>query len=189
MRTDIIAIDNQGTGFTEVMDHASRAAQYSGLNGKEALQLEIMTEELLSLTKSVTGEMKAQFWIDITQKLYELHLTTETDMTREKRTYLLQTATSGKNEAAQTFLGMLRNVLDEARLPSQAKARYQVSDEVLSKVMSHQVLSAEELEKMDKPVEIPKWDGYEKSILQHVSDSVRIAIRGGVVDITVVKQF
>ena len=189
MRTDIIEIDNQGNGFAEAMDHASRAAEYSGLKAKDTLHLEIMTEELLSLVKSVTGEMKAAFWIENEGKHFKLHLSTQTEMTREKRAYLLQTATSGKNEAAGTFLGMLRDILDAARAPSEARARYQVSDEVLSKVMSHQVISEDALNNPDQSVEIPKWDEYEKSILQHVADGVRIAIRGGEVEITAVKQF
>ena len=39
------------------------------------------------------------------------------------------------------------------------------------------------------PIEDPEWDGYERSVLRKVADNVKIAIRGGVVDMTVSKVF
>jgi hypothetical protein len=33
------------------------------------------------------------------------------------------------------------------------------------------------------------WDGYERSVLAKVADQVKVAIRGGVVDMTVSKKF
>ena len=39
------------------------------------------------------------------------------------------------------------------------------------------------------PIEIPEWDEYEQSILRNAADTVKIAIRGGFVDMTVSKSF
>ena len=39
------------------------------------------------------------------------------------------------------------------------------------------------------PIQIPKWDEYEQSILRNAADNVKIAIRGGIVDMTVSKSF
>ena len=39
------------------------------------------------------------------------------------------------------------------------------------------------------PIEIPKWDEYEQSILRNAADNVKISICGGVVDMTVSKSF
>ena len=38
-------------------------------------------------------------------------------------------------------------------------------------------------------IEDLEWDGYEKSVLRGLADDVRIAIRGGLVDMTVSKKF
>ena len=35
----------------------------------------------------------------------------------------------------------------------------------------------------------PEWDGYERSVLRKVADTVKIAIRGGVVAMTVSKDY
>ena len=34
-----------------------------------------------------------------------------------------------------------------------------------------------------------EWDGYERSVLRNISDDIRIAIRGGLVEMTVTKDF
>ena len=94
MKSDIIRIDNQGNGFQEALTQTEKAAQYRGLSRKESLQLRLCTEELLSLARSVTGEMKASFWLESEEKRFSLHLSTETVMDREKRKNLIASATS-----------------------------------------------------------------------------------------------
>lgn len=37
--------------------------------------------------------------------------------------------------------------------------------------------------------EDPKWDGYERSVLRQLADNVKVAIRGGIVNLTVSKDF
>ena len=176
MRTDIIQVDNQGNGFAEIMDQATRAAEYCRLERQDTLRLQIMTEELLSLVKSV---------IETDHGKIELHLTTRSKLSREKRDQLIKSASSGKNEAAGTFLGMLRNFLEQAT----ANNAPDVSDDVLNKLLSHQVVPEDAFQNPEGSVDIPKWDGYEKSILQHVADNVRITVRGELVDIMVAKSF
>ena len=39
------------------------------------------------------------------------------------------------------------------------------------------------------PAENPEWDEFEKSVLKSVADKVKIAIRGGSIDMTVIKSF
>ena len=109
MKSDIIRIDNQGSGFQDALAETAKAAQYRELNHKEALQLQLCTEEMLSLARSVTGELEATFWLESEGRHYELHLSTKTVMDREKRNHLLASASSRKNEAAGTFLGKLRD--------------------------------------------------------------------------------
>ena len=185
MKSDIIRVDNQGNGFSEAMDQAVKTAEYNELNPKDTMRLQIMTEELLSLVRSITGSLNAVFWIENEDQYYELHLSTRTDLTKEKRTMLLQSATSGKNEAASSFLGRLRNFLEQARAPQEND----IPDDVLNKLLSHEVLSENSFRNQEDAVEASAWDEYEKSILHHISDKVLISIRGDMVDITVVKTF
>lgn len=173
MKSDIIRIDNQGSGFQDALAETAKAAQYRELNHKEALQLQLCTEEMLSLARSVTGELEATLWLESEGRHYELHLSTKTVMDREKRNHLLASASSRKNEAAGTFLGKLRDAFEEAMV---SDVDYSIPDIAMDDMVN-------------RNIEIPEWDEYEQSILHRVADEVKIGIRGGTVDMSVFKSF
>jgi len=64
MRSDIVSIDNSGKGFQRATDQAKKVATYKGLAELDSIQLQVLTEELLSLARSVTGDLNASFWIE-----------------------------------------------------------------------------------------------------------------------------
>ena len=173
MKTDIISIDNRGNGFQDALEQTVKAAQFRDLDHKEELRLRLCTEEMLSLARSVTGELQAKFWLESEGRKFELHLTTKTVMDKEKRSNLIASATSRKNEAASTFLGKLRDAFEAAML---SEADNSIPDDAMADLANH-------------PIEIPKWDEYEQSILRNAADNVKISICGGVVDMTVSKSF
>lgn len=173
MKSDIIRIDNRGNGFRDALTQTAKAAQFRELDRKEELQLRLCTEEMLSLARSVTGEMEATFWLESEGKSFDLHLSTHTVMDREKRSNLLASATSGKNEAAGSFLGKLRDAFETAMA---SEADNSIPEEAMDDMVN-------------RSIEIPEWDEYEQSILRNTADQVKIAIRGGMVDMTVSKHF
>ena len=175
MRTDTVYIDNQGVGFENALKETEKAAAYRGLSHAESLHLQLCTEEMLSLARSVTGEMKASFWVEAEEKLFHLHMSTETVMDQEKRSQLLASATSQKNEAAKGFLGYLRDAFEKAMT-----AEVNHGDELPVELLT---------DLPNRVIEDPTWDGYEQSTLRRLADSIKIGIRGGLVDMTVSKQF
>ena len=173
MKSDVIKIDNSGNGFQDALIQTTKSAQFRNLSHKETLQLRLCAEEMLSLARSVTGEMQASFWVESTGKQFDIHLSTKTVMDREKRENLLASATSRKNEAAATFLGKLRDAFEQAML---SDVTYSIPEDALDDLANH-------------PIEIPEWDEYEQSILRKVADEVKIAIRGDMVDMTITKKY
>ena len=173
MKSDVIKIDNSGSGFQDALIQTTKSAQFRNLSHKETLQLRLCAEEMLSLARSFTGEMQASFWVESEGKQFDLHLSTKTVMDREKRENLLASATSRKNEAATTFLGKLRDAFEQAML---SEVDYSIPEDALDDLANH-------------PIEIPKWDEYEQSILREVADEVKIAIRGDMVDMTITKKY
>lgn len=176
MKSDIILIDNQGNGFADALEETKKVASYTGLEPKLTTRLQLMTEEMLSLARSVTGEMQAAFWIENEGSHFDLHMATETVMDKEKRYLLLSAASSRKNEAAKGFLGKLRDKLEEAIAAEVDHSEEEIPMDVLGDLANH---SIEDLE----------WDGYERSVLRRLADTIKIAIRGGQVDIIVSKNF
>ena len=175
MKSDTIMIDNQGNGFQAALDETMKAARYQKLSEKDALYLQLCAEEMLSLARSVTGEMQASYWLENDGPRFEMHMCTKTVMDSEKRYLLISSTTSRKNEAAKSFLGWLRNAFEEA-MASDVDHSDQVSDDLPRDVFIH-------------PENEDEWDGYERSILRKVADQVKISVRGRVVDMTVIKDF
>ena len=176
MKSDIILIDNQGKGFTEALEETKKVASYTGLEPKLTTRLQLMTEEMLSLARSVTGEMQASFWIENEGPRFDLHMTTRTVMDKEKRYHLLSSASSRKNEAAKGFLGKLRDKLEEAMAAEVDHSEEEIPMDIISDLANH-------------PIEDTEWDGYERSVLRRLADTIKIAIRGGQVEIIVSKSF
>lgn len=177
MKSNVIHIDNQGNGFDRTVKETQKVAVYEEMGHKESLQLQLITEEMLSLARSVTGEMQASFWIEADNGLFMLHMSTRTKMDAEKRELLLAASTSGKNAAAGSFLGFLRNVFEGA-MASAADHSDNLPDDVLGDLANHTIECRD-----------AEWDGYEQSTLRRLADNIRISIRGDEVDISVTKRF
>ena len=175
MKSDVIKIDNCGSGFDSAVAETKKFARFTNLDSKQSMHLELITEEMLSLAHSVTGEMEASFWIENEKMAFQLHLTTRTVMDKEKRYLLLSSATSRRNEAANTFLGKLRDIFESSML-----ADVDHSDDIPAEVLA---------DVSTYIVEDTGWDGYERSVLRRISDNIKVNIRRGVVDITVAKSF
>lgn len=173
MKSETIKIDNTGRGFAEAIAEARRAAAGAGLGETEILRVEILAEEMLSLARSITGEMSASFWVELENGRTDLHMNTKTVLDKEKRAMLIASSTSKKNEAAGTFLGRLRDMVEKA-MTADAK-HYAPPTDILGDI------SGDEYE--------AEWDGYERSILRRLADEIKIGIQGGVVSITVSKRF
>ena len=175
MKSDVIVIDSKGHGFGEAIAQTEKTAKFVGLDKSESLDLQLLTEEMLSLVRSVTGEMKASFWIESEGKAFQLHMTTETVMDKEKRGLLIMSATSMRNEAAKGFLGKLRDVFEQAMASESNRAGEAVPYELRGDVAN-------------TLYETEEWDGYERSILRRLADNVKISIRGRTVEMTVCKR-
>lgn len=176
MKSDVISIDNTGSGFADVMEQVEKVAGWNHLDHKEHLHLQLLTEEMLSLARSITGEMKASFWLENEGNNYELHMTTQTVMDTEKRYLLIESSSSHRNEAAKTILGVLREVVELMMTPTTLpynQVPFDLANDISQGVYKEHVL----------------WDGYERSILLKVADNVKVGIRGDLVEITVLKSF
>lgn len=176
MKSDVISIDNMGNGFDEVMKQVEKVSVWNNLDHKKQIHLQLLAEEMLSLARSITGEMKASFWIENEGNNYELHMTTKTVMDAEKRYLLIESSSTHKNEASKTILGILREVVELMMTPTALPANHVPFD--LASDISSGIYKEREL-----------WDGYERSILLRVADNVKVGIRGDLVEITVIKSF
>ena len=174
MKSDVISITNHGDGFERALEETRKVSAYRGLNQKDTLHMLLFTEEMLSMARIVSGDMAAHFWIETEGNNFDLHMTTNTTLDKKKRAQLLDAATSRQNEAANSFLGKIRDAFEQAML----------SDEHYND-MPFEVMS----DIVGREIDDPEWDEFECSILRKLADDVKVSIRGNVVDMTVRKNF
>ena len=169
-KSDLIPINNQGVGFDAAVEETRRAAEYCGLDAQNALRLQLFTEEMLSMVRTITGEMDGSFWIERSEQQYQLHLTTRAQMDRKQREALIHASSERINDASRGFLGRLREAFEQAMTSDRESVIYDLAE--------------------DRPEGmLPEWDRYEQSVLLKLADDVRIAIRGSQVSLTVTKAF
>ena len=176
MNSKIIAVHNSGQGFIDAQQETKDFAVQAGFSPKQGTQLCLITEEMLSLVNSITGTLNAEFWLENEGAECRLHLTAKQKLGTTQRNDLIESSSSGKNEAAKGFLGKLREMFVSALSVGGDIEKYYGSDGYSDDIS-------------DKIIAMPKWDKYERSVLLALSDDVKVSIRGGVVDLTVLKKF
>ncbi len=198
MKTDVIVVSSRGNRMETALGQAEKVAAYKGLSEKDALLLRLLTEEMLGLMRAVTGETEGKFWIEDEDGMYRLHLQVQTRLNSEERQQLLSVSSTGKNESAKGLMGRLADFFDWG------------SDEDLA-AYSSPLLMPDALEYSSSPAldwewsmmryenalsarisqdEAAReaWDELEKSVVRHVADDVRVSIRNGVAEITILKK-
>ena len=85
MKTDIIVVSSKGERMEAALNQAEKVAAYKSLSPKNTLHLRLLTEEMMGMMRSITGETQGKFWIEDEDGVYELHLQVSTRMNSEKR--------------------------------------------------------------------------------------------------------
>ena len=198
MRTDMIAVSSRGSQIETALDQVEKVAAYKGLGAKETLHLRLLTEEMMGMMRSITGETQGRFWIEDEDGVYQLHLQAATRMDSEKRGQLLSASTTGRNESARGLMGRLRDFFDRGAdddiaavaSPLMMPGMYDQStastlDWEWSMIRYENALSARmETDEAARQA----WDELEKSVVAHVADDVKVSIRGKLVEMTIVKK-
>lgn len=204
MKTREIAVTSRGLGMHEALEMTETLAAESGLDQNQVLHLRLLAEELFGMLKGIAGDVEALYWMDIEGKSFEQHMKTSVDMTVEMRDALLSAATSGKNEAAKSFMGRIRDMIGVRLLPSNEgpselaqalmNAAWSTPSNNLSvntsDVWSMQQYKSDVQSKREEGGEAKEaWDELEKSIVAKIADEVKISIVGSTAEITVFKAF
>ena len=199
MRTDVIMVSSKGNQIGTALEQVDKVAAYKGLSAKNALHLRLLTEEMMGMMRSITGKTEGQFWIEDEDGVYELHLRVNTRLNSEKREKLLSATSSGKNESAKGLMGRLRDFFDWGSDEDLASFN---SPLLMGDMMEHCSSPALDWEwsmmryeralsdrvGQNDQAALEAWDELEKSVVKHVADDVKVSIRSGVVEMTIVKK-
>ena len=191
MKTDIMIVSNSGARMEEALNQVSKVAEYKGLSHKNALQLRLLTEELLGMMRSITGDIDGEFWIEDLHGMFELHLRVFTLIDEEQRRHLLSASTEGKNEASRSLMGKLRSFFDLSGGAPVMHGLFMPGGSMAPESMTWSMADyREQLQQFTHrdPNALEAWDELEKSVVAHVADNVKVFIRGRFVEMVIYKR-
>ena len=199
MKSDMIKVSSRGKQMEKALAQAEKVAAYKEMTGKNALHLRLLTEEMMGMMRSITGEKEGIFWIEDNDNVYQLHLQVNTRMDSEKREQLLSAASSGKNESARGLMGRLRDFFDRgtdediASIPSpylmpgiHERASSATMDWDWS-MMEYEDALSYRIQQNDRDAR-EAWDELEKSVVAKVADDIKVSIRGQTVEMIIIKK-
>ena len=197
MKSDTISVSNSGRSFEVALQEAEAVAVYKKLPPRSAIHLRLLTEEMMSMMRSIAGPAEGEFWISDETGVYELHLRIFKRLTEDKREQLISAASSRKNEAEKGFLGKLRSFFDYGD-PDTAML---VHDPLLTGTMDGDFSSMQSWEwsmvnyrdslsqTQDKDDQSRQaWDELERSVIATVADEIKVNIKGPEAELIVYKK-
>ena len=199
MKTDKISVSSQGARMNAALEQADKVAAYKGLSMKDALHLRLLTEEMMGLMRSITGEREGIFWIEDEDGEYRLHLQVRTLLNSEEREQLLAVSSSGRNESAKGLMGRIRDFFDWGSdedlatytspllLPDAFEYTSSPSLDWEWSMARYENALSTQIEQGDQNVR-EAWDELEKSVVSHVADEVKVSIRIGTVEMIIYKK-
>ncbi len=199
MKTDKISVSSQGARMNAALEQADKVAAYKGLSMKDALHLRLLTEEMMGLMRSITGEREGIFWIEDEDGEYRLHLQVRTLLNSEEREQLLAVSSSGRNESAKGLMGRIRDFFDWGSdedlatytspllLPDAFEYTSSPSLDWEWSMARYENALSTQMEQGDQKVR-EAWDELEKSVVSHVADEVKVSIRSGTVEMIIYKK-
>lgn len=173
----------------DALVQAEKVAQYKGLQPRNAMHLRLLTEEMLGMMRSITGQREGNFWIEDQDKMFQLHLQMETPMSFDKQEKLLAASRSGKNEAAKGIMGKIRAFFDpldwaDAPMPMNPEAMNSASTWSMN---AYRQMVKEGLEQEQEGA-AEAWDELEKSVVSNIADDVKVSIQGRRVEMIIFLQ-
>lgn len=199
MKTDTIVVSSSGACMEDALNQAELVGAYKHLSAKNILHLRLLTEEMMGMMRSITGEQSGQFWIEDDGRTFMLHLLVDTRMNTSKRENLLAASSSGKNESARGFMGRLMDFFDRNAdedvvafsSPLLMHGAHENGQDILHDVEWSMLRYRQDVyddKNRNNAAALAAWDELEKSVVAHVADEVKVRIRGQQAEMIIYKK-
>ena len=214
MQTDKVLVTSTGEGYEAALEEGAKYAAYVGLDEKQALRLRLLIEETLGMVNAITGDFRAQLWLESKpEKTSLIHLNAKTKMNFSKMHGMIDVSTDKKNAAGKGFMGKIRELVENSIYNADEASRLQTmyggvpltygtmgmcDVETASNIKSCVFLWSlkrykdsigESMENGTSGEAAEEaWDELEKSIVASIADDVRVAVTGDTVELIIEKQ-
>ena len=206
MVSDKFTVNNDAQRMAAARYVTESFAEQAGLDGRNALRLELLVEETLGMVKTMLDSFYGQIWFTADGRDVEIHFEATADMDADKKEELLSVSSTGKNVAARGFMAKLGEMISGA-LRSAGRS----IDAYGQETMKYGVVHTPELmaaypdmmtiwtlqtyrvdldqARTDGDFAEEAWDELEKSIVAKLADDIAVGVRGDRIDLVIRKKF
>lgn len=200
MKTKEITVTSRGDGMDEALEMTEALGRKSGLGRKENLRLRLLAEELFGTMKSIAGDVEGIYYVEKKDTRFDICMKAQVILTAEMREQFLSVSSTGKNAAAKSFMGKIRDMittvvmsmnsdptmLQMGIMSAGSPIGYQGGLECYEWYMNKY---KEAVRDSDPEGESEAWDELEKSIVANLADDVSISIVRSEVEVKITKTF
>ncbi|MCR4645319.1 MAG: hypothetical protein K5695_07915 [Oscillospiraceae bacterium] len=198
MKTDVIQIRGDLSGYEDAVEAAERFIAYHDVTGTDAMHLRLLTEEVISMVHGIFDDFTARIWLESKRTPKGLWcricLSADKNADVEQETKILSVATSGRNENEKGILGKIRELLrislqsgsseDEAYLRSLTSVLHDQDNPVSNVDIWSLQDYRQSLSEMEDQEE---WDEMERSIIANLADEVKVWLKSDETEVVIEK--
>ncbi len=207
MQSEKITVGQEENLIKGALDEADRFVKQAGFEGKNALHINLLTEEVLGMVRAMVGDFSARFWLESDKKECRITVDAVADMDPAKRHELLSVSKSGKNVAKRGLMAKIGEFFENCLSDYEELVQYADADVTnygyiySAGVPAHTMMTSaytvwslsqyrtSVYEDKDTKEEAEEaWDELEKSIIANLADDVIVGVKDNHVTLTIVKN-
>jgi hypothetical protein len=209
MSTERIKITNTGSGMNSALNLTENFSHTMNLSEKTSSRLRLLTEEMLSMVRSITENFTAEFYIECDDdNVCKLHLEAKSDLDYRQRRDLLSVSTEGTNIASLGIMDKIRWIFEAGLVHMEDSFKLQaefgngyLDYGMLGSIDSgmSQAVYAWSMQKYKDSVDsqrqnesnlaaLDAWDELEKSIIANIADEVQVGVTRDGAELIVTKS-
>ena len=196
--TEDMIIKTDGTGMKEAIEKTEKFGNACGLNRKQVLRLRLLSEEALTMIRSILQNTDAYYHIARTKDTYYLHLKSHLNPDVAQRQQLLAMSSTGTNAAPMGLMDKISWMIRTSQSEKSPAQAYLMSlgltdvtgtDGTIASWSLKEYKTALENSKEKNSEAAEAWDELERSIVSSIADDISVRITRSNVDMVIKKTF
>ncbi|MBR1751158.1 MAG: hypothetical protein IJ740_09835 [Ruminococcus sp.] len=207
MKSDVIEIHSDLSGKEEAFKAADGFIAYNRFEGKNAMHIRLLTEELVSMVHGIMDKFTGSLWFESENTddgvLCRICLSAKRGVDPKEEEHFLSVSSSGKNENARGVLGKIREAF---RVSAQHSAnsvymneyvalnswygmgadRFDIENDMLAEQYWSLANYRNSLSR-DSDDTKEEWDELEKSIIARLADDVKVWLKIDTTEVVIEK--
>ena len=188
----------------EALNLTEDLARSTGLTHKDTMRLRLLAEELMSMFRTIAGDVSADFQLLNEGKNCTLILSAEPTLDYRERRELIAASTSGRNSARRGIMEKIREVFEAGLCGLEDSVALQeksgvgmfsygalgVVDAGMTEAIYSWSMQKYRADLANENTEDSEdWDELEKSIIANIADEVIVSINDEAVEVIVKRDF